>query len=188
MTDTVPPAAAAAKRDLLLDAAQVVNILCCIALIFAMVLVGIGAGAIATVGHAGLVAKLAEAGAPAFVAWLLVGALLLIEVLLYLALRFLLELRGIVSSVGEGDPFHPENARRLSRMGWIALIGQVLILPLGALATWLEPFADKLGDNIEIKTSVGFDGGTILLILILFILARVFRRGAEMRDELEGTV
>jgi len=34
----------------------------------------------------------------------------------------------------------------------------------------------------------GLDGGSILLILILFILARVFREGARMRDELEGTV
>lgn len=182
------PAAPAPKRDLLLGAAQVIIILCCTALLFAMILVGIGAGAIATVGRPELVAKLAAAGAPAFVAWLLFAALLVIEGLLYMALRFLLELRGIVSSVGEGDPFHPENARRLSRMGWLALIGQILVLPLGALAAWLQPFADKLGDEIDVKSSFGLDGGTILLILILFILARVFQRGTAMRDELEGTV
>ena len=29
---------------------------------------------------------------------------------------------------------------------------------------------------------------TIVLALVLFILARVFREGARMRDELEGTV
>lgn len=183
MTEPAPPPA---KRDLLLTAAQVIIILCCTALIFAMVMVGIGTGFLATVGQPEVAAKLAEAGAPAFVGWLLVAALLVVETLLYLALRFLLELRGIVSSVGQGDPFHPDNALRLSRMGWIALIGQILVLPLGALATWLKPFAEKLGDTVEV--SAGLDGGTILLILILFILARVFQRGTAMRDELEGTV
>ncbi len=34
----------------------------------------------------------------------------------------------------------------------------------------------------------GISGNGLLLMLILFILARVFRKGAEMRAELEGTV
>lgn len=173
-------------KDLLLSAAQVIIILGCIAIVFAMVMIGIGIGAVATVQHAEIAAKLASADAPAIVIWLLVGALLVVEGLLYLGLRFLLELRAVGASVEQGDPFHPDNAARLARMGWIAVIGQVAVLPLGALATWLKPFSDKLGDTVDV--SVGLDGGTILLILILFILARVFKRGAAMRADLEGTV
>ena len=33
-----------------------------------------------------------------------------------------------------------------------------------------------------------FDFGGLILILTLFILARVFRHGAAMREDLEGTV
>src|SRR5688572_21526335 len=38
--------------------------------------------------------------------------------LLALGIYFLVLLRRIVKSVGEGDPFAPVNASRLSRMGW----------------------------------------------------------------------
>ncbi len=186
MTDAIPHPHP--PRDLVLSAAQVIVVIACIAVIFAMVLIGFGTAAVATVQHAEIAAKLAAAGAPSFVAWLLVGALLLVEALLYLALRFLLELRGIGNSVKTGDPFHPANAVRLERMGWIAVIIQVMVMPLGALANWLKPFAESLGDNVEIGINGGLDGGGILLILILFILARVFRRGTAMREELEGTV
>ena len=40
----------------------------------------------------------------------------------------------------------------------------------------------------DLRADFGFSGGGLLLMLVLFILARVFRRGAEMREELEGTV
>lgn len=34
----------------------------------------------------------------------------------------------------------------------------------------------------------GIDASGILLVILLFILARVFRKGTEMREDLEGTV
>ena len=40
----------------------------------------------------------------------------------------------------------------------------------------------------EVGSGDGFSLTGILMVLILFILARVFKRGAEMREELEGTV
>jgi Protein of unknown function (DUF2975) len=88
--------------------------------------------------------------------------------------------------VGEGEPFRPENAERLSRMGWIAVIVQLVILPVAALAAWMAPYLDKVDADIHVNG--GLDGGSILLTLILFILARVFREGTRMREELEGTV
>ena len=89
----------------------------------------------------------------------------------------------MVGTVSEGDPFVPENATRLSRMAWLMLAIQLLGIPLMALATWLENLTGDTnpGDN-------GISLSAILLVLILFILARVFRKGTEMREELEGTV
>lgn len=90
----------------------------------------------------------------------------------------------IVATVGEGDPFVPENATRLSRMAWLILAVQLVGIPLTGMAIWLSNLtndsAETAGDAFSISA--------LLLVLILFILARVFRKGTEMREELEGTV
>jgi hypothetical protein len=102
-------------------------------------------------------------------------------------MRFLLELGGIVKSVERGDPFEPANADRLSRMGWIAVAGYAIATVIGSIAAWIKSVAGEAGNHIDVD-DVGLDGGGILLILVLFILARVFRHGAAMREDLEGTV
>ena len=55
-----------------------------------------------------------------------------------------------------------------------------------SLATWIKAVSGEAANDIDVD--VGLDGGGILLILVLFILARVFRQGSAMREELEGTV
>ena len=120
------------------------------------------------------------------VALVLAGAALLLAMAVY----FLLLLRRIVLSVGDGDPFIPENADRLSRMGWTVLAGQLAAIPVGALVAWIAHQVEDTPARAHFKfdSDFGFSGSGLLLMLVLFILARVFRRGAEMRDELEGTV
>lgn len=173
-------------RDPLLNAAKVVVILAQIVMIFGIVMLGIGIGGSLTVGQAELAAEIAKAGAPPLSAWVVVATMLIGAALLFLGWCFLKELLGIINSVGEGDPFRPDNANRLSRMGWIAVIAQLAVLPLAAIAAWAAPYMDKVGRHFEIDG--GPDFGSILLTLILFILARVFREGARMRADLEGTV
>ena len=56
------------------------------------------------------------------------------------------------------------------------------------MVMYLDSTIGDAHDKLKIDTDFGFDGGGILLILILFILARVFRHGAAMREDLEGTV
>ena len=108
-------------------------------------------------------------------------------VFLGLAVYFLVLLLRIVGSVKEGDPFIAINAGRLSRMGWIALASQIATIPLAAIVLWIDELVGDVED-VHIDTDLGVSGEGLLLVLILFILARVFRKGAEMRDELEGTV
>lgn len=172
--------------DPLLNAAKVIIILICIALIFAMTMVGIGAGAIVSVGNAKVMEEFAKVGVPDSGLWLLLAVFGLIIVLLGIGYRFMSQLLKIVGSVAEGQPFAPDNADRLSRMGWMAVAGQAVVVPLMGITSWFKPYADKAGRDIEV--GFGIDLGTILLILVLFILARVFREGAAMREELEGTV
>jgi len=114
----------------------------------------------------------------------IIAIMVLGVVILGLAFHFLQLLRRIVGSVGKGDPFITDNADRLNRMGWIAIAIELLKLPAGALALYLVPFFKT--DTVAIDA--GFSLSGILLALILFILARVFRHGAAMREDLEGTV
>lgn len=173
-------------KDGLLAAAKVIVVLCQVVFVFAMVMLGIGIGAILTVGRAELLAEISTSGAPAAAYWLIALAMLTGIALLALGFRFFQELTGIIDSVDEGEPFRPENANRLSRMGWISVIGHVGVLPIAALSLWLAPYADKVGQDVDVGAGVDITG--VLLTLILFILARVFRRGAEMHADLEGTV
>lgn len=83
----------------------------------------------------------------------------------------------IVGSVKQGDPFTPENAKRLARLGWTLL------------GTYVLAFVLRLYDGEASMAEIdGPDLGSALVLLIVFILARVFRKGTEIREDLEGTV
>lgn len=93
-------------------------------------------------------------------------------------------LREMIESVSEGNPFCIANADRLSKMGWIALAFQLASFPIGGLVTYLG----QLIPNDDWSVDFEFSLTGVLLAVVLFILARVFRQGAAMRDDLEGTV
>ena len=174
------------QSDPLLAAAKVLTVLLQFLIIFAMVAIGIGIGVLVSVGKARVFAEMAKAGAPDAAFPLLIVSFVLIMVMLGMANRFFKELTGIVNSVGEGDPFRIENADRLTRMGWISVGIHGLALLLVGLSSWFAVYLEKAGHHADLGFDVEITG--VLLTLILFILARVFRRGAEMREELEGTV
>jgi hypothetical protein len=113
--------------------------------------------------------------------------MVLVAATMAIGIWFLLLLRQIVGTVAAGDPFIHDNADRLSKMGWIALGAQVVSIPLAAAVVWIAGMVEDY-DSHRLDDGVGFDGGGIVLILVLFILARVFRQGAAMREDLEGTV
>ncbi|WP_260925557.1 DUF2975 domain-containing protein [Novosphingobium sp. 9] len=118
----------------------------------------------------------------------LVGLLLVTALMMGLLLRMLYHLKRIVDTVGEGDPFVPENATRLTGMAWLSLDVQILGIPLAGLGQWLAHMA-KASGAMHLDFSDGnVSGNGLLLMLVLFILARVFRKGAEMRAELAETV
>ena len=99
-----------------------------------------------------------------------------------LALNFVRKLLQIIRTVSEGDPFDAANADRLQGMAWVSLAIQIVGIVLGAIAHWVAKALKETDIHFEWQLT------SIIMILLLFILARVFRRGAEMRSELEGTV
>jgi hypothetical protein len=172
--------------DPLLAAAEVLIVLFRILSVTVIVAAGIAIGAIVSVGRAGMLARIAAVGAPDSALWALTLFLALIIVLMMLAYRFFSELGGIVGTVADGEPFRHDNAERLAHMGWLAVGAQALGLALAALADWFGPYLEKAGRDSDL--GFGPDIGGILLAVILFILARVFREGTRMREDLEGTV
>jgi hypothetical protein len=126
--------------------------------------------------------RVPEAAAAGDIVGAVLAVMMLVAVLAALSFGFVRHLRRIVDTVRQGDPFTPENAMRLRAMAWLSIAVQLAALAAGALTMWLEEATKELQANFDVSI------GGILLPLVLFILARVFRRGAEMRDELEGTV
>lgn len=117
--------------------------------------------------------------------WVVSGILVFAAILCGVLFRIFQLLKRIVGTVAEGDPFVPENAARLTQMAWLSLVVQLLGLPLSGLGAWIN----RIGEGVtKVESMGGISGNGLLLMLILFILARVFRKGAEMRAELEGTV
>ena len=174
------------RKDPLLTAARILIIFIQFVVIFAMIAIGIGIGLLLSVGKARFMLEIAKAGAPDSAFALLIGSFALVMVLLGLANRFFDQLGGIVASVREGEPFRSDNARRLTRMGWLSVGAHVVTLGLVALASWFAPYLTKAGHDSNLGFEIEPTG--LLLTLIIFILARVFRHGAAMREELEGTV
>ena len=117
----------------------------------------------------------------------IVGLFVILMVIVALGFMFLGKLRAIINTVGEREPFVPENADRLSAMAWIALGVQVLMIPIAVLAVSVAKWADEI-ESAHFTVDAGLDLTGLLMVVVLFILARVFKHGAAMREDLEGTV
>ena len=171
-------------RDPLLSVARAVVGLLMGLFIFVGVIVIIGLGAIVTVQRGEIMARAAEAnGGPAGYPLILL-ALVLIVALMTASFLFMRELMRMIGSVERGDPFQPFNADRLRHMGWLTVASQIILVALAGIGTAFSGIRPALMAEDALNAAMG----GFLLALVLFILARVFRLGAAMREELEGTV
>jgi hypothetical protein len=96
-------------------------------------------------------------------------------------------LRKLFDSFCSGQPFARENATHL-RAIWITMIGIEVAryLLLGLTGFLLTNFGGPLAQHAEIKLSVNLS--TWASILILVVLAEVFREGARLKAEQELTI
>jgi hypothetical protein len=89
-------------------------------------------------------------------------------------------LRKVFGYLAAGDPFHPDNVGRLRLIG-VALIG-LNVIPILARLIGRALFPDIPFDNRW------FDLTGWSSILVVFVLAEVFREGARLRREAELTI
>jgi len=88
-------------------------------------------------------------------------------------------LRRIFVTLTAGDPFHPDNVRRLR------LIGAILAaLELGRYAFWAAGAWMLSG----VTSKPNFSLTAWFSVLVVFVLAEVFREGARLRREAELTI
>jgi hypothetical protein len=178
------------STDLLLLAGKVITLILQAAMAFGAAVLVLVLGALA-ISHNSIQDQLiAETGRsdlvlPLFASF---GVLLVGFAIVAALFVFFGKLRAIINTVSEGDPFVPVNAERLSLMAWLMLGVQLLVWAAIPFALQLVDFVRIFGEDSDIKIDGGFDISGILLIIILFILARVFRHGAALREDLEGTV
>lgn len=89
---------------------------------------------------------------------------------------------GLVRAIGSAHPFHDRSVEGLQRVATLAvalqivgLLGAVLDLPVG-------------GDINGFAVGGAPSANGLLLTLLLFVLARAFRRGAALHRDVEATI
>jgi hypothetical protein len=92
---------------------------------------------------------------------------------------------GIVQTAISGDPFVSDNAERLKRIGWLLLGVMVVQFLSTTMVAWIAP-DNNIAGHIDGGSGPSLAGS--LAVLLIFVLARIFRHGSEMRAELEATV
>jgi Protein of unknown function (DUF2975) len=93
-------------------------------------------------------------------------------------------LRRVVASASVGDPFIEANAVDLVRVAW-------LLLGLNVIDTLIKPTVYLLAPaavRAKIHDTVHVSIAGLFAVLLIFVLAQIFRRGSDMRAELAGTI
>ncbi len=116
-------------------------------------------------------------------AWIIpvfAGILLGLELYVAGAIVIVGRLRRVFQTLIEGDPFHPTNVRRLRVIG-----STLALLEVGR-------YVAATIDHLVLKGHGNIGGGVSLTtwfaVLVIVVLAEVFREGARLRGEAELTI
>jgi hypothetical protein len=90
-------------------------------------------------------------------------------------------LRAIFRTLTLGDPFHPDNTSRLRQ------IGLILATVTGGVWLW-QTWAARLSAGAMEPQGLGELLTPAFSVLVVFVLAEVFREGARLRREAELTI
>ena len=89
-------------------------------------------------------------------------------------------LRKIFGTLTAGDPFHPDNVVRLRLIGLVLAGLEIGRYVFSGMARWLAPNAKVIDDSFTLTAWFS--------VLVVFVLAEVFREGARLRREAELTI
>jgi hypothetical protein len=89
-------------------------------------------------------------------------------------------LRRIFRTLIVGDPFHPDNVRRLRVIGATLAVLEIGRYAASGLSHMFLPPTAHLGGGVNLTTWFA--------VLVILVLAEVFREGARLRREAELTI
>jgi hypothetical protein len=89
-------------------------------------------------------------------------------------------LRRIFTTLTAGDPFHPDNVARLRLIGLMLAGLELGRYAFWAIAAWLLPGIKHIEPSLSLTAWFS--------VLVVFVLAEVFREGARLRSEAELTI
>jgi hypothetical protein len=110
---------------------------------------------------------------------LVVGGLVVVGAYMTGVLIILGALRRIFSTLTAGDPFRPQNVSRLRAIGLALAALELERYAVWGVSAWL-PAVDDIRP--------GFSLTGWFSVLVVFVLAEVFREGARLRREAELTI
>jgi hypothetical protein len=90
-------------------------------------------------------------------------------------------LQRIFVTLTVGDPFHPDNVSRLRAIGFSLAALELINYMVNLVSGWLFPSQFKT-DHFPLNPTAWF------AVLVVFVLAEVFREGARLRREAELTI
>jgi hypothetical protein len=118
--------------------------------------------------------ELAEKG-PLMAGGLTAAALYLAGILVIVGV-----LRQIFVTLTAGDPFHPDNVKRLRLIGLMLAGLELGRYALWAVGAWMLPGVSRVEPTFSLTAWFS--------VLVVFVLAEVFREGARLRREAELTI
>ncbi|MDP1630156.1 MAG: DUF2975 domain-containing protein [Caulobacter sp.] len=89
-------------------------------------------------------------------------------------------LRRVFATLTGGDPFHPDNIRRLRFIGFVLAGMELARHAFQAILGQMGAGAEKGDDGVSVTAWFA--------VLVIFVLAEVFREGARLRHEAELTI
>ena len=94
-------------------------------------------------------------------------------------------LRRVFVTLTQGDPFQPLNVRRLRLIGFTLAGIELFSYAVRGVAGWWQARSDI---DFDMNFVQGFDLTIWFAVLVVFVLAEVFREGARLRHEAELTI
>jgi len=110
---------------------------------------------------------------------LVVGGLLAASCYMANVLVIIGALRRIFATLTAGDPFHPDNVNRLRVIGLMLAVLELGRYAIWGISAWLPSVSDV---RPTFSLTAWFS------VLVVFVLAEVFREGARLRREAELTI
>jgi hypothetical protein len=96
-------------------------------------------------------------------------------------------LRRMFVTLAAGDPFVPANAKRLELIGWAIAVLEVSRYAVQAASAWIiVTFGHPSGGVLDVGFRPSFP--TWIAVVVVFVLAQVFREGARLREDRDLTI